>query len=86
MAMNDLLEEYWWIIVLLGLAAWYFWDSPLLISWRFDVDINKVHVKHKPHDCEFQTAPLGDKHCDYEASIFKNENGDLYVTWIKTTS
>jgi len=31
------------------------------------VSPKRVTVNKKPHDCEFSTAPMGSKHCHYEA-------------------
>jgi hypothetical protein len=37
----------------------------------------------KPHDCDFATWPLGDKHCHYEPSFTTSREGgeDLSVNW-----
>lgn len=34
---------------------------------RHDVPVERVEMVKKPHDCEFTTAPIGEKHCHYDA-------------------
>jgi hypothetical protein len=36
----------------------------------------KYEILPRPHDCEFMTAPIGSKHCHYEADVrtFANQN------------
>lgn len=47
------------------------------MAWRYQLQYNAaaeyVTVEKKPHDCDFWTAPVGRKHCDYKkrASIEK---------------
>ena len=36
-----------------------------------DVPSERVYIQRKPHDCEWMSAPLGDKHCHYEKSVRK---------------
>jgi len=38
-------------------------------AWKYDIANSKVVVGMRPHDCEWQTAPLGDKNCHYEAQL-----------------
>jgi len=32
------------------------------------VPVEQVEIEKQPHDCEFDTAPLGSKHCHYDAN------------------
>jgi hypothetical protein len=34
-------------------------------------DENKIKIEKKPHDCEFLTAPLGNKNCHYDKVVQK---------------
>jgi hypothetical protein len=33
------------------------------------VPVERVQVEKKPHDCEYDTAPIGSKHCHYDAKV-----------------
>lgn len=44
--------------------------------WRYnsesglgDLSLGDITVQPKPHDCEFLSAPMGAKHCHYEAQV-----------------
>jgi|SRR6516225_3285980 len=45
------------------------WHSKYRYAWQCEVNTSKVHIENKPHDCEFLTAPLGEKNCDYEPAV-----------------
>jgi hypothetical protein len=34
-----------------------------------DIPVEHVMLTKKPHDCEFETAPIGSKHCHYDAKV-----------------
>jgi hypothetical protein len=36
---------------------------------QYEVSADRVRVDKKPKDCEFLTAPLGRKNCDYEKEV-----------------
>jgi len=38
-------------------------------AWKFGVANSKVAIGMRPHNCEWQTAPLGVKNCHYEAQV-----------------
>ena len=38
-------------------------------AWKYDVADSMVIIEMRPHDCEWKTAPLGDKNCHYEAQV-----------------
>ena len=46
------------------------WNS----KWRYvlveQVDSSKVTIDKRPHDCDFFSAPLGNKFCHYEKAVF----------------
>lgn len=76
----------WFVLALLfaagGYAAeWMFPESEWATKWRYslDSDLNNadyVIEKHR-HDCEFLSAPMGDKHCHYDkvVNIIRVRNG-----------
>ena len=65
-----------WIFVgLLAVAVWFFWlrVSDWLATYRarntYNLPNSKIHItSNRPHDCDFMTAPIGQKHCHYEPS------------------
>ena len=75
-----------WVVIICGSLLWYFWDSKLIVSIRYDTDFDKVYSDPKPHDCEWGTAPLGQKHCDYQSVITKNSDGRVFLRWSKIVS
>jgi hypothetical protein len=36
---------------------------------KYKVADSNVAIDKQPHDCEYDTAPLGNKHCHYEAQV-----------------
>jgi hypothetical protein len=54
-----LIAVYWDYISLSPTRSWY------ALMNRTPVD--HVTIEKMPHDCEFETAPLGSKHCHYQA-------------------
>lgn len=48
-------------------SAWaYHWRYTLIES---DLEGAEVTIDALPHDCEFWTAPVGSKHCHYDAEV-----------------
>lgn len=45
----------------------YDWYASWRASQKFDVVAEKIQIVDKhPHDCDFLSAPMGQKHCSYE--------------------
>jgi hypothetical protein len=38
-------------------------------TFQYNVAYEQVTIEQRPHDCEWGTAPLGEKHCHYERVI-----------------
>jgi hypothetical protein len=74
--------------------------GPDSIKYRlqYDVDSDHVYISDKPHDCEWDTAPMGNKLCHYEKSVSviredlkpwelyagkKAKVNSVFVTWNK---
>jgi hypothetical protein len=57
-------------LILGGLAFAVWWVIPddwkIKYAVEYMVDTNQVVIEPKPHDCEWDTAPLGSKHCHYD--------------------
>lgn len=45
------------------------WDSKLRYSIQYGVPYASVTMLKKPHNCDFLTAPIGNKTCHYEAEV-----------------
>ena len=54
-------------------AEWMFPESEWATKWRYNLDsdlTDAVYVMEKPpHNCEFLSAPIGDKHCHYDKVV-----------------
>ncbi len=44
-------------------------------SLKYDVDESNVTIYLRPHNCEWGSAPLGDKHCHYNAELSRVRTG-----------
>jgi len=49
-------------------------------AMKYSVHFDHVHTQDKPHDCEFEAAPLGKKYCAYVKKDAK-VGGEVYITW-----
>jgi len=61
------------------------WNRKAVIAMRFSTQSEKVYRPKRPTDCDFLTAPIGIKHCSYEAFITTdpNDGKTVYVNWIR---
>ena len=82
------------VVFWVGVAGWvlavawpYFSVVDPVRSWYAlarGVPVAQVAVAKKPHDCEFMTAPIGVKHCHYDATVVvvkgtDSSNGKRYL-------
>jgi hypothetical protein len=62
-----------------GMALLWFlvWGRhmPIRYQAQYSTSSDKVLVQKKPKDCEFLTAPLGSKNCDYEKVVMTEKSG-----------
>jgi hypothetical protein len=92
-----------WVLYLFGLVLFFAVILPLVIEeglmWlapesrygyaeKYHVNLTKVSVDPKPHDCEWGKAPIGSKYCHFEKIVLtdKNEHSEVtavYVKWEK---
>jgi len=66
------IQGAFWLAVLLGVVIWivgWFFEPQWWFSLRYNVPYEQVTLNKKPHDCEYETAPLGNKNCHYEKEI-----------------
>lgn len=45
------------------------WHSTWRYAFRYNTTSKHVYIDKKSHDCEFLAAPIGNKHCDYSATV-----------------
>ena len=59
-----------WLIAV-GVGIWVYWvgGNVAWYSLRYMVSTDKVRVDAKPRDCNFMSAPIGDKGCHYTPSV-----------------
>jgi hypothetical protein len=77
----------------IGLCGAWVWSVASPMTWdqfrysiEYETDQSNVYVEPKPHDCDFNKAPLGDKECHFEKVVTTGTaNGKIsvYVTWEK---
>jgi hypothetical protein len=65
------------LALLAGLLYLYSWmtDGTIWYAFHYDANLNQVNRTDKPHDCEWFTAPLGNKNCHYEAKVAVTKTG-----------
>jgi hypothetical protein len=50
-------------------AIYAAWHSNFAYSVRYSVSYDQVTQQKKPHNCEFLSAPIGDKNCHYDPEV-----------------
>lgn len=71
-----LIVGYLAILAMLTMLAWGAWGVmpnsiryPLLYSFLTPAEFHNIQVDPKPHDCDWDYAPIGNKGCHYETNI-----------------
>jgi len=90
MSDTDGAELILWMSLFGAVVLWAHWDSAFVLSIRFGVDEKNISIENKPYDCEFLSAPIGLKHCSYEAVYalrlpqrYGDQERFLYVSYVK---
>jgi hypothetical protein len=70
------ITDSWWsnlgaLIVIWLVIHWVgdAWHNKLRYSIQYSVSYDQVTVANKPHNCEWFSAPLGDKNCHYDPQV-----------------
>jgi hypothetical protein len=86
------------IVCLLVFAVWWLIPDDWSVKYaaEYMVAPDKVVIDHKPYDCDWDSAPIGSKHCHYETIVvLYSQAGDVlkaseaanpakvYVAWKK---
>lgn len=72
------------LLVLYGIysvASWEDNGGPSRLRYSLQYGVPYASVPKKPHDCEWGTAPIGEKHCSYEIEV--SNTPDVTFTWRK---
>jgi len=92
-ALREKLQKLWdgFVRLLYGLVGlaillvvvWWFLPNDWSIKYaaQYMIDTAQVTVEHKPHNCDWDSAPIGSKHCRYEAVVtVYNKHGEV-IEW-----
>ena len=76
------------VIVLLVIIPWLLPDDwPIKYAMQENVNRDNISIDKKPHDCDWDSSPLGDKHCHYKSQMtfydgkYGDANKKLTVSW-----
>jgi hypothetical protein len=80
--------------ILIGFGlVWTYWvmSEKERLAQQYRVSQDKIVVEPKPHGCDFDDAPLGNKHCHYEKQVEVQracpgpdcQVTSVYVSWRK---
>jgi hypothetical protein len=61
----------WGAVILIGLIVAVYWFTPEAdqLAEQYHVPKDKIVIEPKPYGCDFNDAPLGNKHCHYEKAV-----------------
>ena len=71
---------------MLAFVVWWILPNDWRIKYTAEYLLNpdRITVEHKPHDCDWSTAPLGNKHCHYENMVtVYNQDGKIIESFGK---
>ena len=61
----------WIFLAIVAFLIWYAvrdsdWVAKIYAARHYQLPMSRVDIERQPHDCDFLTAPLGEKHCSYK--------------------
>jgi len=58
-------------LTILLLVLWWFLpdDWPIKYAAEYIISTDQVMIERKPHNCDWDSAPLGNKHCHYKSIV-----------------
>jgi len=58
-------------LAILALITWCLLPGDWRIKYAAEywIDIEQITIEHKPHNCDWDSAPIGSKHCHYDAIV-----------------
>ena len=70
---NAISTGFKWLfgIAILAVVVWWFLPDDWRIKYaaEYQLDLDQITIERKPHDCEWDSAPLGNKHCRYDEFV-----------------
>jgi hypothetical protein len=83
-----------WVAVLLGVIWWLLpssFTAPINYQVQYDVPRDHLFLTPRPHDCDFDKAPMGNKECHFKKLVTVEHNDpnlpykvtDVYINWEK---
>jgi uncharacterized membrane protein len=67
-------------IAILTVIVWWLLPNDWRIKYaaEYVLDSDHVTIEHKPYDCDWDSAPIGKKHCHYDAVVtIYNQSGNV---------
>jgi hypothetical protein len=58
-----------WYLITITAIFWFGYYTPWWLHSYTGVAASHIRIFNKPHDCEYDTAPLGNKWCHYEPDL-----------------
>jgi hypothetical protein len=60
------------LVAAIGFGVYYFFFMPDkdYLSSKYNVPTERIDAPPKPHGCDFDDAPLGNKHCHYDKHVY----------------
>ena len=86
------IAAFWAVVAVIGYVLYLIFASDQTkLSSEYDVPPDHVFAQPKPHGCDFDDAPLGNKHCHYEKHVDVERAcpgpdcrvTSVYVSWSK---
>ena len=79
------------VVVVIAVIITWFTPEADQLARQHHVSKDKVIIQPQPHGCDFDDAPLGNKHCHYQKSVDVErtcpgpncEATAVYVSWRK---
>jgi hypothetical protein len=60
----------WALFAGLAALAWWWWGDTLWYAAEYQVAPREINIAHRPIDCDFLRAPIGEKPCHYEKEVY----------------
>lgn len=80
------------LLTLWGVATAYdyYFNPADYYAQKYNTKQSNVIINREPHDCDFDTAPLGNKNCHYDKDVNAEKDATtgvvtVYVTWDKVS-
>jgi hypothetical protein len=75
--------ELKWIfgIVVLAFVVWWLVPDDWRIKYaaEYMLDTDRIVIEHKPFNCDWDSAPIGSKHCHYEKLVTVYNQDDKII-------